>query len=382
MDDTSEIMSKPELKRIFVLLVSSGAGGAEKRFANLLKYLSENPDPEISMDFYVNLSLAKQIPSFYQVTQNDNLRFEYFGFPFEPSKNRRLAILSKRVDQIYLFFLLFFKRVFVSYDAAHFINLSALRYHFLVRTHKKIWSCFDSENPEAYLPSQSLELRRLYNQLSHIDCLDENIAKVVKTESTDFDIKVTSSPCSFIDYRHTEIQSKEMLLTFSGYFRAYKGVHLIIEALKKCMETCTELKVQFLGKGDLEGVIRYELASFVQSGRVEIGYTKNPIEKLKKSLIFVSLQQKENYPSQSLLEAMACGNAIVATNVGLTNLLVNKNTGILIDYDVEQLSEAILELCKNKSKATDLGENGRQLVMESHTVERFWDYLRTIYLTD
>lgn len=375
-------MSKPELKRIFVLLVSSGAGGAEKRFANLLKYLSENPDPSLSIDFYMNLSLAKQIPSLYQVTQNDNLRFEYFGFPLEPGKNRRLAFLSKRVDQVYLFFLLLYKRLFVSYDAAHFINISALRYHFLVRTEKKIWSCFNSENPESELPNQNLELRRLYKQLSHIDCLDENIAKVVKSGITDFHIKVTSSPCSFIDYRHTEIHSKEMLLTFSGYFRAYKGVHLLIEALKKCMETCTELKVQFLGKGDLEGVIRYELASFVQSGRVEIAYAKNPIEKLKKSLIFVSLQQKENYPSQSLLEAMACGNAIVATNVGLTNLLVNKSTGILIDYDVEQLSAAIIKLYRHKSMATHLGENARQLVMERHTVKIFWDYLRTIYLTD
>jgi glycosyltransferase involved in cell wall biosynthesis len=369
-------------KKIFVLLVSSGSGGAEKRFSNLFKYLAENPDPEVSIDFYVNLSLAKQIPSLYQATKNDNLRFVYFGFPFQPGKNSRLAFLLKRLDQVYLFFLLFFKRLFISYDAAHFINLSALRYHFLVRTHKKIWSCFNSENPESELPIQNLELRRLYSQLSHIDCLDENIANVVRSGSIGFDIKVTSSPCSFIDYRDTEIHAKQMLLTFSGYFRAYKGVYLLIEALKTCLETCTELKVQFLGKGDLEGVIRNELSNYVQRGRVEIGYAKQPIEKLKKSLIFVSLQQKENYPSQSLLEAMACGNAIVATNVGLTNLLVNKSTGILIDYDVEQLSEAIIKLYKHKSLATSLGENGRQLVMGGHTVEKFWNYLRTIYLTD
>ncbi len=375
-------MNKSKPKRIFVLLLSTGLGGAEKRFSNLFKYLYENPDHEVYIDFYVNISLAKQIQSFYQVRKNDNIRFVYFGFPFQPAKNGRIVVLSKRLDQVYLFFLLFFKRIFISYDAAHFINLSALRYHFLVRTSKKIWSCFNSENPESELPIQSMELRRLYSQLSSIDCLDENIAKVVRLGSTDFDIKVTSSPCSFIDYRGTGIQSKEILLTFSGYFRAYKGVHLLIEALKNCMETCTELKVQFLGKGDLEGLIRYELATYVQRGRVEIGYAKHTIEKLKKSLIFVSLQQKENYPSQSLLEAMACGNAVVATNVGLTNLLVNKHTGILIDYDVEQLSEAIVKLYRHKSMAIGLGKNGRQLVMKSHTVERFWDYLKTIYLTD
>jgi glycosyltransferase involved in cell wall biosynthesis len=371
----------PRIKKIFLLLVSSGPGGAEKRFANLLKHLSENPDSEVYIDFYVNLSLAKQIPSFYQAAKNKNIRFVYFGFPLQIGKNSRFVFLSKRFDQVHLFFLLLFKRLFNSYDTAHFINLSALRYHFLVSTHKKIWSCFNSENPESELPTQSFELSRLYRELSHIDCLDENISNVIKSGIADYNINVTFSPCSFIDYHDANIQTKEMLLTFSGYFREYKGVLLLLEALKRCLETCTELKVQFLGQGDLEGTIRNELAFYLHSGRVEIGYAEHPMEKLKKSLIFVSLQQKENYPSQSLLEAMACGNAIIATNVGLTSLLVNENTGILIDYKVDQLSTAIEFLYHEKSLAIRLGENANSFVREKHTVEKFWSYLRAIYLT-
>jgi GalNAc-alpha-(1->4)-GalNAc-alpha-(1->3)-diNAcBac-PP-undecaprenol alpha-1,4-N-acetyl-D-galactosaminyltransferase len=366
-------------KKVFVLLISSGTGGAEKRFANLFKYLSENPDPNLVIEFYVNKSLASQLPSIYNAKNDIGLKFIFFGFPFIDNLKFKSHQLLKRIEQFVLFFLLI-KCFTKKYDTAHFINLSALKFNFLVRARKKIWSCFDSENPEAYLPHQNLELKKLYKKLNHIDCLDENIANKVRVACVNFNITVTSTPCSFIDYSGTKIETKEMLITFSGYFREYKGVTLFISALKKCLISCPQLKAQFLGKGDLETFIHEELKIYIKNGRVKVGYANDPIQKMKKSLMFVSLQQKENYPSQSLLEAMACGNAIIATNVGLTKLLVNNRTGILIENSEMQLVEAIEYLYNNKENAILMGENARRLVLENHTVDKFWKYLQNLYL--
>jgi glycosyltransferase involved in cell wall biosynthesis len=115
--------------------------------------------------------------------------------------------------------------------------------------------------------------------------------------------------------------------------------------------------------------------------RVEVGHVEIPMEKLENSLIFVSLQQIENYPSQSLLEAMATGNAVIATDVGLTHLLVNEEMGIRIDYNVDSLVNAIEYLYNNEVKACLMGKKGSQFVRDNHTVDKFWNYLRQIYLS-
>lgn len=374
-------MEKNHIKRVFMLLVSFGPGGAEKRFSYLFKHLIENPDSELSIDFYVNRTLVKQLPSLYETTKNDSIRLVQFGLPYGVVKNKVLATLLRRLDQLYLFVLLLIKYLRNSYDTAHFINFSALRFHAQVRAGKKVWSCFDSEKPQHYLPTNNSYARKTYSEISHIDCLDQNIANVIRSGTLEYNIQVTSSPCSFIDYSAATIGNKDMLLTYSGYFRTYKGISLLVEALKQCLESCPDLKVQLLGRGNLESQIRRELAVYIDRNRVEIGHVEKPTDKLKNSLIFVSLQQKENYPSQSLLEAMATANAVIATDVGLTHLLVNEDTGLRIDYNVDSLVNAIEYLYNNNAKARLMGEEGSRLVRGDHTVDVFWNYLRQIYLS-
>lgn len=373
-------MNAKNTTRVFMLLVSFGPGGAEKRFSQLFKYLIENIDSELSIDFYVNRTLVIQLPSLYEATKNSSIRLVQFGFPYGVVRNKIVATLLRRMDQLYLFVLLLIKYFINSFDTAHFINLSALRYNMFVRATKKIWSCFDSEDPQKYLPTQNSYLQKVYNNIAHIDCLDENIANIIRSGSSEYNIQITSSPCSFIDYSSAIIGAKEMVLTYSGYFRTYKGILLLVESLKKCLESCPDLKVQLLGRGNLEAQIRSELSVFIDGGRVEITHVEKPIVNLKNSLIFVSLQQKENYPSQSLLEAMATGNAVIATDVGLTHLLVNENTGIRIDYRVDALVNAIEYLYFNEAKARLMGDKGSRFVRENHTIEIFWTYMRQIYV--
>ncbi len=54
--------------------------------------------------------------------------------------------------------------------------------------------------------------------------------------------------------------------------------------------------------------------------------------------------------SLSCLEAMACGNFVIATNIGgLTNLIINNYNGILINPDKNELKQALKNALENKS---------------------------------
>jgi glycosyltransferase involved in cell wall biosynthesis len=374
-------MKKNHSKKVFMLLVSFGPGGAEKRFSNLYQFLRENPDKDLVIDFYVPRTLVNQLPTIYNRINRNNINLIQFGLSYYVIRNKILSTSLRRLDQLYLFLLLLIRKANYSYDVAHFLNASALRFHTLVTTERKVWSCFSSDNTEIYLPNNNAFLKKAYRSINNIDCLDISIANIIKNATSNYDINVTASPCSFIDYSNATIGDKDIILTYSGSFREYKGVLLLISALKICLESCPKLKIQILGRGSLEARIRSELELYINNMRVEVGHVEIPMEKLENSLIFVSLQQIENYPSQSLLEAMATGNAVIATDVGLTHLLVNEEMGIRIDYNVDSLVNAIEYLYNNEVKACLMGKKGSQFVRDNHTVDKFWNYLRQIYLS-
>ena len=62
--------------------------------------------------------------------------------------------------------------------------------------------------------------------------------------------------------------------------------------------------------------------------------------------------------SLSCLEAMACGNAVISTNIGgLTNLVIDGYNGLLINPDKEELKQAISKLVENEALRKELATN-------------------------
>lgn len=102
--------------------------------------------------------------------------------------------------------------------------------------------------------------------------------------------------------------------------------------------------------------------------------TENSFEFLSRSKIFLSLQKKNNYPSQSLLEAMVCECAVIATDVGETRRIVDEECAVLIPYEANSLRDAILFLISNPEKAMEIGRNARERVIKHHTIERYMEY--------
>jgi glycosyltransferase involved in cell wall biosynthesis len=108
------------------------------------------------------------------------------------------------------------------------------------------------------------------------------------------------------------------------------------------------------------------------------GFVSYPQEYFKKSKIFVSIQQSNNYPSQSLLEAMACGNAIIASDVGETRKLVDDKVGLLVELNAQALANAFEQVLANQVLQTTMALEARQRVLENHNVEKFLEYFQSL----
>ncbi len=87
--------------------------------------------------------------------------------------------------------------------------------------------------------------------------------------------------------------------------------------------------------------------------------------------VFVHPSLRDGTPN-ALLEAMACGKAVIATPVGgMTDVLENGKSGIFVNVNnATMLAEKILDLLDNPEKRAILGKNARELIMNGFTPEK------------
>src|SRR5690606_35604225 len=77
--------------------------------------------------------------------------------------------------------------------------------------------------------------------------------------------------------------------------------------------------------------------------------------------------------SLSLLEAMSAKCAVIATNVGgMTNIILDKYNGLMINPDEVELYEALTTLIKNKAFHEEIANNGFLTVSKAFNKE-LWE---------
>lgn len=197
----------------------------------------------------------------------------------------------------------------------------------------------------------------------------------------DFAHKMIQAPGSFSwKYSVSQIKEfekssvyKERAILFCGSMIPQKNFRLAFDAYKRYCELnyggC--LAVFYLVSPEISSDLRNEILEFnnISNGEVVIGSYSNIDVYLKKSYIFLSLQDYDNYPSQSLIEAMSFGCTIIATDFGETSKLVKvENGNALINKDVMQLS-----FCLDQAFSSELSVNYKNInhILDYHSVDAY-----------
>lgn len=200
------------------------------------------------------------------------------------------------------------------------------------------------------------------NRYSLIDCLSPMTKVVFKKVFSNYRGILAVAPNSFTDLtKIVTSEKRDIDVVFVSRLVDQKGVDLLVDLVKT-----SSYQVKVLGFGPLSNTIdpQYLVPS-----------NTNPFELLSRSKVFLSLQPGNNYPSQSLIEAMASGCAIVATDVGETRELLDDENSILIKYDLDQLCCAIDLLLNDPVKRLELSNNAINTVNRSQTIEKYCSYL-------
>lgn len=162
------------------------------------------------------------------------------------------------------------------------------------------------------------------------------------------------------------------IATFAGRLELGKGLEILLSAWQKIISLYPDAHLSILGKGSLKSILQNKARELHIDKQVTFkGEVENVDEYFKASDIFILPSFAEGL-SNALLEAMACGLPIVATNIGGTKEVIeNDVNGILVEpKNPEELAQAISSLIRDEKRAQRLGRNAQKTVKESYSLDR------------
>ena len=152
-----------------------------------------------------------------------------------------------------------------------------------------------------------------------------------------------------------------------------KGVLEFVEAARQLKQKQTDVRMVLVGDTDEnpKSVSSKQLEEWTKQGIVEHwGYSTNVAETMAKSHIVVLPSYREGLP-KSLIEAAACGRAVITTDVpGCRDAITPDVTGLLIPVkNAPALATAIEHLLENSTMRQQMGCAGRALAEQAFTIE-------------
>jgi glycosyltransferase involved in cell wall biosynthesis len=169
----------------------------------------------------------------------------------------------------------------------------------------------------------------------------------------------------------TPTHGNEVRFTFLGRLVDWKGVDVLLEAFKKVADRSAHAVLQIGGDGPLRQTLEQRAAELKITHRVRfLGHVSRPAgaQIVRESDVFV-LPSLRECGGTVLLEAMAVGVPMVATNWGGPAYYVNDSCGIRVDPTsregfIDGLAVAMVRLALSPDLRMQMGEAGKQRVRE------------------
>jgi lipopolysaccharide/colanic/teichoic acid biosynthesis glycosyltransferase/glycosyltransferase involved in cell wall biosynthesis len=160
---------------------------------------------------------------------------------------------------------------------------------------------------------------------------------------------------------------------FVGRFVEEKGIINLLEAIQQVVKLIPDAKLLIVGEkeeSDRDKKTGKIITSIVNQGGLSshvifTGFIEDVPEVLSVMDVFVLPSYREGLPI-SILEAMACGKPVIATNIrGCREEVIPEKTGLLVPVnDSKSLADAIVRLLSNEKLARQMGITGRRQVEE------------------
>jgi glycosyltransferase involved in cell wall biosynthesis len=179
------------------------------------------------------------------------------------------------------------------------------------------------------------------------------------------------------------LNDNDPVIAFVGTLIPVKGVPYLIQAFSQVLRVFPNAKLLIVGDGPLRKkltIVTEKLRisqSVIFSGQLD----HSEIPKLIAASSMLVLPSLSEGIPRVLLEAMACGKPVLASNVGgIRELVIQGKNGLLVECgDVNGLAKNMTMLLQDTELAGKMGKNGRKFVEQNYSFEKGIRMMLDIY---
>tara|TARA_Y100001958_G_C21248503_1_gene581334 strand:- start:5815 stop:7026 length:1212 start_codon:yes stop_codon:yes gene_type:complete len=187
-----------------------------------------------------------------------------------------------------------------------------------------------------------------------------------------------------------DINKDDLVIIYAGRIHPSKGIDILIDTFNQLVFDYPKLKLLIVGSPDgihcdpnyyNELKIQKKNKNVIFTGKIEHSQMIN-IYSLADIAILLSREAEGN--SMFILESMACGLSVIATNVGgLKEIITNEQSGLLVDANQieKELKVQLFKLIDDKSLRENLGGSASERIRDHFTEkimsEKLQKYLHT-----
>ncbi len=228
--------------------------------------------------------------------------------------------------------------------------------------------------------------REMADELTTLDISSDKINII--HNSTEIPLEASFEPTVKESKRRALGLEYEKMAVFVGRLSAEKGLDVLIDAWQMIGKLYPDAHLLILGGGgdyrNVEADLREQVAKQNLDARIHfVGHVSNAKDFILASDVFVLPSRTEGM-SNALVEAFACGAAIVATEIPSNREICEDGVNALLVpvADPEALSDAIISVFESPGLGQRLGQEARKKAERELSVDAMVDeYLATYRLT-
>ncbi|MGR3301541.1 MAG: glycosyltransferase [Candidatus Scalindua sp.] len=198
------------------------------------------------------------------------------------------------------------------------------------------------------------------------------------------------SVCSVTGKEASDIRKKlgiphnHTVISTIAHMEEHKGIKYLLESASLLLQSRNDISFLLVGEGALKEELKILCADLkIEKNVIFAGERSDISEILSLTDIFVLPSLREGL-GLAILETMACGKPVIATNVGgIPEIVKDGVSGILVSpRDPEALHTAMKELLDDKEMQKKMGANGEKVCNEKFNskvmvgqIENLYDFL-------